>query len=101
MEIEMKDKSKSIVVDKLLMSTGSPFTIRGANYRLPEKFKVPQILSYAGDGDPFDHLENLRAHLHLHGTPDEVACRAFPLTLSWNAQDWFRKLPPNFVDKFK
>jgi hypothetical protein len=24
-----------------------------------------------------------------------------PLTLLGNARDWFRKLPPNFVDKFK
>jgi hypothetical protein len=93
MEMERKDKSRSIVVDKLLMGTDSPFTRRVADYRLPKKFKVPQILSYAGDGDPLDHLENFRAHLDLHGTPDEVACRAFPLTLSGNARDWFRKLP--------
>jgi len=58
MEMERKDKSKSIVVDKLLLGTSSPFTRRIANYRLPEKFKVPQIMSYARDGDPLDHLEN-------------------------------------------
>jgi hypothetical protein len=58
MEMERKDKSRSIVVDKLLMGTDSPFTRRVADSRLPEKFKVPQILSYAGDGDPLDHLEN-------------------------------------------
>jgi len=101
MEMERNDKSRSVVVDKLLMGTDSPFTRRVANYRLPEKFKLPQILSYAGDRDPLDHLENFLAHLYLHGTPDEVACRAFPLTLSGNARDWFRKLPPNSVDQFK
>ncbi|XP_062149502.1 uncharacterized protein LOC133858081 [Alnus glutinosa] len=89
------------MVDKLLMGTDSPFTRRVADYQLPDKFKVPQILSYAGDRDPLDHLENFKAHLDLHGTPDEVACRAFPLTLSGNARDWFRKLPPNSVDQFK
>jgi len=83
------------------MGTDSPFTRRVADYRLLEKFKVPQILSYAGDGDALDHLENFQAHLDLHGTPDEVACRAFPLTLSGNARDWFKKLPPNSVDQFK
>jgi hypothetical protein len=56
-------------------------------YQLPKKFKVPQIMSYTGDEDPLDHLENFQAHLDLHGTSDEVACRAFPLTLSRNAQD--------------
>jgi hypothetical protein len=101
MEMERKDKSKSVVVDKLLVGTDSPFTRRVADYRLPDKFKVPQILSYAGDGDPLDHLENFQAHLDLHGTPDEVACRAFPLTLFGNARDWFRKLPSNSVDQFK
>jgi hypothetical protein len=82
MEMERKDKSKSIVVDKLLMGTGSPFTKQVANYLLPKKFKVN-----AGDGDPLDRLENFQAHLDLHGTPDEVACPAFPLILSENARD--------------
>jgi hypothetical protein len=35
-----RDTSKATVVDKLLLETGSPFTRRVANYRLPEKFKV-------------------------------------------------------------
>jgi hypothetical protein len=96
MEMERNDKSKSIVVDKLLRGTYSPFTRRVVDYQLPEKFKVPQILSYAGDGDPLDHLDNFWSHLDLHGSPDEVVCRAFPLTLSGNARDWFRKLPPEF-----
>lgn len=58
MEMKMKDKSKSIVVEKLLLDTSSLFTRRVANYRLPKKFEVPQILSYAWDGDPLNHLEN-------------------------------------------
>jgi hypothetical protein len=41
MEMERKDKSRSVVVDKLLMGSDSPFTKRVADYRLPEKFKVP------------------------------------------------------------
>jgi hypothetical protein len=39
MEMERKDKSRSVVVDKLLKGTDSPFTRRVADYRLPEKFK--------------------------------------------------------------
>jgi hypothetical protein len=58
MEMEMKDKNKSIVVHKLLSGTDSPFTRWVVDYRLLEKFKVPQIMSYARDGDPLDHLEN-------------------------------------------
>jgi len=68
-EMEMKDKNKSIVGDRLLSGTNSPFTRGVANYQLPEKFKVPQIMSYAGDGDPLDHLEYFRAHLDLMRHP--------------------------------
>jgi hypothetical protein len=38
MEMERKDKSRSVVVDKLLMGTDSPFTRRVADYRLPKTF---------------------------------------------------------------
>jgi len=87
MEMKKKDKNKSLAVDRLLSGIDSPFTSRVANYRLPEKFKVPQIMSYVGDGDPLDHLENFQAHLDLHRTSNEVACWAFPLTLLGNARD--------------
>jgi hypothetical protein len=72
MEKGRKDNNKSIVVDRLLSGTDSPFTSWVVDFRLPEKFKVPQIMSYAGDGDPLDHLENFRAHLDLHKTSDEL-----------------------------
>jgi hypothetical protein len=67
-------EQNSIVLDKLLMGTGPPFTRPVANYRLPEKFRVPQILSYVGNRDPLDPLENFQAYLDLHRTPDELAC---------------------------
>ncbi len=72
-----------------------------AYYRLLEKFKVPQIQGYTEVRDPVKHLENFRVHIDLHETPNEVACRANPLTLSGNAWDWFRKLPLGFIDKFE
>jgi hypothetical protein len=48
------------------MGIDSPFTKRVVDYRLPKKFKVPQILSYTGEGDPLYHLKNFQAHLDLH-----------------------------------
>jgi len=57
MEMEMKEKSKSIVVVKLLLGTGLPFTRRVADYQLPEKFKILQILSYTRNGILFIKLE--------------------------------------------
>jgi len=61
----------------------SPFSDRVASFRLPEKFKVPDIKTYTGQEDP-----------------DEVACWAFPLTLSGNARDWYRRLPSKSIRNF-
>jgi len=45
-------------------------------------------------------LDNFHSHISLHKTPDAVACRAFPLTLSGKARDWLRNLPPRSIDNF-
>jgi hypothetical protein len=71
-----------------------------ANICLPEKFKIPEIPFYTGLEDPVEHLDNFRAHMDLHQTPEMVACRAFPLTLLGNARDWFRKFLPNSIRHF-
>jgi hypothetical protein len=71
-----------------------------ATFLLPEKFKFPDVPIYTGLEDSIEHLENFRVHTDLHTTPDEVACQAFPLTLSGNAQEWFRKLPPKYINDF-
>lgn len=42
-EMERKDNGKAAAVDRHLMGTSTLFTRRVAEYRQPEKFKVPQI----------------------------------------------------------
>jgi hypothetical protein len=98
--IEQNDKGKASLVENLLQKTTSPFTEDVANIRLPEKFKIPEIPFYTGLEDPVEHLDNFWAHMDLHRMPKMVACRAFPLTFSGNARDWFRKLPPNSIRHF-
>jgi len=100
MAIQRNDKGKASLVENLLQKTTSPFTEDVANTRLPEKFKIPEIPFYTGLEDLVEHWDNFRAHMDLHRTPEMVACRAFPLTLSGNASDWFRKLPPNSIRHF-
>jgi hypothetical protein len=99
--IQRSDKGKASLVENLLQKTTSPFTEEVENICLPEKFKVPEIPLYTGLEDPVEHLDNFRAHMDLHRTPEMVACRAFPLTLSGNARDWFRTLPPNSIRHFE
>jgi hypothetical protein len=85
----------------MLEDESLPFTERVKAYPMPDKFKMPRIEKYDGSEDPQDHLEAFREHLILHGTPDEIACRAFPLTLKGVAKDWFTRLPPKSVGTFK
>jgi hypothetical protein len=82
--------------DDNLLLTG-----RVKRFRMPDKFKMPRIEKYDGSGDSQAHLEAFRQHIILHGTPDEIACRAFPLTLTGVAKDWFTDLPPKSVGTFK
>ncbi|XP_062145937.1 uncharacterized protein LOC133853931 [Alnus glutinosa] len=71
------------------------------SYRLPDKFKMPDIPVYTGLGDPIEHLTSFCAHIVLHATLDEVACRAFPLTLAGGAWEWFRAFPSRLVTSFE
>jgi hypothetical protein len=65
--------------------------------RVQLKFtSVPHMLLFDGNSDPIEHLETYRAHLNLHGTIDEITCRAFPLTLKDNTHDWFGRFRPQF-----
>jgi hypothetical protein len=68
---------------------------------MPDKFKMPYVDKCDGNRDPTEYVENFRAHLILHGTPYEIACRAFLLTLAGVAKDWFARLPPKSVGNFK
>jgi hypothetical protein len=97
---QRNEKGKASLVENLLQKTTFPFTEEVANIFLPEKFKIPKILFYTGLEDPVEHLDNFRAHMDLHRTPEMVACQAFPLTLSGNARNWFRKLLPNSIRHF-
>jgi len=98
--IQSNDKGKAFLVENLLQRTASPFTKEVTNFGLSKKFKVPDVSFYTVLEDPLEHLENFRAHIDLHRTPEKVACRAFPLTLSCYARDWFKKFPPNSISNF-
>lgn len=65
------------------------------------KFKLSQVDMYDKSRDLVDHLENFKAHIMLNGFPDEVACRAFPLTLKGTGREWFSTLKPRTVNSFK
>jgi hypothetical protein len=98
---QMEGEDPQLMAWDMLEDESLPFTERVKAYPMPDKFKMPWIEKYDGSEDPQDHLEAFREHLILHGTPDEIACRAFPLTLKGVAKDWFTGLPPKSVGTFK
>jgi hypothetical protein len=98
--MDQKRDGKESLVDNLFQHNESIFTEEVSNLDLPGRFKVPDILVFSGSEDPVEHLDNFRSHVSLRKTPDAVACRAFPLTLSGKAQDWLRNLPPRSIDSF-
>ena len=79
---EMREnmRSKNPIKD-LVHRTDSPFTASINGHPLPPKFKMPSLDSYDGTRDPFDHIATFKTTMHLQGVPDEIMCRAFPITL--------------------
>lgn len=64
-------------MDQLLTSMGWPYTKEFMAIPLPWKLRIPTMELYDEGLDPLEHLDNFKAHMTLHGYPDEVACRAF------------------------
>jgi hypothetical protein len=95
------NKGTTSLADGLFSNTVSPFTNQITSYRLPDKFKMLDIPVYSELGDPVEHLKSLCAHAILNGTPNEIACRAFPLTLVGGPREWFRTLPSQSVINFE
>jgi hypothetical protein len=92
LEIQQKGKERSSRVDNLL-NRSSPFTKRIMSIQLFEKFKIPSVQLYTGVEDPTEHLDSYKMHADLQGTPQELACKAFPLTLSGIAPRMVQEAP--------
>ena len=88
-------------LDDLVNRTDSLFTLSVNSFPQPQKFRMPQIESYNGVKEPFDHLETFKILMHLQGVPDEIMCRAFPTTLKGPVRIWFSRLTPNSINTFK
>ncbi|XP_059639766.1 uncharacterized protein LOC132282162 [Cornus florida] len=95
-------KGKGIAaIDGLVQKTNLPFSPSVVKCPLPSKFRIPTIESFDGTKDPLDHLETFQALMHLHAMPDEIMCRAFPITLKGSTRVWFNKLKPGIIETFE
>ena len=99
---EMRENMrKANPVEDLVHKTDSPFIALINGHPLPPKFKMPYLDSYDKTRDPFDHIATFKTTMHLQGVPDEIMCRAFPITLTGPARVWFSKIPPNSVSSIE
>ena len=99
---EMRENMRRTnLVEDLVHRTDSPFTAFINGHPLPPKFKMPSLDSYDGARDPFNHTVTFKITMHLQGVPDEIMCRAFPITLKGLTRVWFSKIPPNTVSSFE
>ena len=99
---EMRENMrKANPVEDLVHKTDSPFIALINGHPLPPKFKMPYLDSYDKTRDPFDHIATFKTTMHLQGVPDEIMCRAFPITLKGPARVWFSKIPPNSVSSIE
>nr|XP_027098898.1 uncharacterized protein LOC113718178 [Coffea arabica] len=55
-----------------------PFTDDINGEMVPPNFKLPNLHTYDGRGDPEDHLRAFISAFRLYCVPDAVICRAFP-----------------------
>ncbi|KAK3009658.1 hypothetical protein RJ639_014744 [Escallonia herrerae] len=60
---------------------GRPFTEEIDLFPTPPSFKMPPCESYDGTGDPMEHLARSTSGMNLYLVPDQIMCRAFPITL--------------------
>ncbi|KAL2505506.1 Uncharacterized protein Adt_21127 [Abeliophyllum distichum] len=76
-----------------------PFTEDVMIVPLPPKFKEPTG-EFDGTDDPIDHIRMFQDRVGLHGWPDAIACRVFPMTLRKDAREWFDTLPLRSISTF-
>ncbi|KAK3040330.1 hypothetical protein RJ639_029384 [Escallonia herrerae] len=76
---------------------GRPFIEEVDLFPVPSNFKMPPCESYDGTGDPMEHLARFTSGMNLHLVPDQIMCRAFPITLKGAAHVWFQHLTPRSI----
>lgn len=73
------------------------------NLQMPIVTKVlpPQLDSYDGLKDPFDHITTFNMTLSLQQNPNEIVYWSFSTTFKGAARVWFSKLAPSSIDDFE
>jgi hypothetical protein len=87
-------------LDNLVHRADSPFIPSIANFLLLPRFKVLPLENFDRTKDPFDYLEAFKTIMQLQAVPEEIMCRAFPMSLRGSARVWFNKLESESIGSF-
>lgn len=79
-------------VETLINKTNLPFSLTIMSCTIPQKFRIPQMETFDGSQDAFDHLETYKTLMLLYDYSDGIMCRAFPATLKGLVGKWFDSL---------
>ncbi|GMN19414.1 hypothetical protein TIFTF001_039816 [Ficus carica] len=78
-----------------------PFTPAIMTSRYPARFKMPSMASYDGSTEADEFLENYQAQMLIQNANEATLCKAFCLTLTGAARQWYRRLVPGSINSFK
>lgn len=65
------------------------------------KFKMPLIEVYERRTGPRVHLETYVMAMQLHGAPEPITSKAFPITPEGTTRAWYHQMKPGTVASFE
>ncbi|XP_052198394.1 uncharacterized protein LOC127805679 [Diospyros lotus] len=89
------------MVPKVTPLKGFPLSDELQRQPVQPGFELPQLSVYSEREDPEKHLQRFVAVVVLHGWNEITRCRAFPLSLVGQAQQWFTEIPAGHIRSFE
>jgi len=77
-----------------------PYPLEWDSVPYPLKFKPPMLYTYDGKSSPNQHIYYFRSQTGNVIDNDTIMARLFISTLKREAFDWFRSLPPGFINSW-
>ncbi|GMN46040.1 hypothetical protein TIFTF001_015226 [Ficus carica] len=78
-----------------------PFTPAIMALSYPARFKMPSMASHDGSTDADEHIENYQAHMLIQNANEAALFKAFCLTMTGAARQWYQRLMPGSISSFK
>lgn len=98
---EVMEQKQIIAMPMETPMKGFPLSEELQRQPMQPGFKLPQLFVYLGKEDLDRHLQHFIAMAVLHGWNEVTRCKAFPLSLAGQAQQWFTELLAGHIRSFE